>query len=115
MAKVFVVQLPHRFDPETGKSKPYMDITPASAYGEIEFLLEPTEHVFNSGPIVKSLSKKLAKFSSEDFIVALGDPTAIGIAAAIAARNNRGLVNMLKWERKTGQYVKVEFDINMVF
>ena len=63
-----------------------------------------TEHVAES-------VSKLKDYSDKDYILAMGDPVAIGIAAIAASDNNNGKVNILKWDRENKAYYSVCCDI----
>lgn len=87
-------------------SVPKYDLTPASIYGPMEVLLRTNNVGLSLQPIVAEFKRKLKDYSDDDYILATGDPIAIGIAVSVAAKNNRGRVNLLKWDRQTRQYVK---------
>jgi hypothetical protein len=112
MPKVYIVQEAMRRDPHTGDLRPVHDFRPAAVYGELVTLLGNERLTLSSGPVVHELTRKLRSFGDEDFLLAVGDPIAIGIATAVAARMNCGRVAMLKWDREARQYIKVNFDLN---
>lgn len=111
MAKVFVVQEPVYFNKQTKQMERKMELTPASAYGNIEFLLDSNRLPLDTTSIVWRMKKKLKDFSDEDFIVPVGNPTAMGIAIAVAALSNRGRVRVLVWTKETGQYIAVSVNL----
>jgi len=45
-------------------------------------------------------------------LLCMGDPTAIGMATAVAARHNRGRVKFLKWDKREFTYYPIEVDIS---
>ena len=55
--------------------------------------------------------QKLKDYNDDDFILAMGDPVAIGISCIIASEVNNGKVNILKWDRENSCYYNVK--INM--
>jgi hypothetical protein len=71
---------------------------------EDKFTLSPS-------PVIRLLSNKLREFSDDDFLLAMGDPVAIGIASMVAADVNNGKVNMLKWDRENQCYYNVKIDL----
>lgn len=120
MGKVYVVQEPHRRVTEQdirkgfhkkellGQFVPVFDITPAAEYGEIELLIDSSVHIgIAMKPVAEKLRVKLRDFCDDDFILPTGDPAAIGIAIAIAAKYNDGRVNLLRWDRKMRGYIKL--------
>ena len=67
------------------------NITPAMDYGNIETIMPPNAQIaFSVVPTVRRIQRKLEKFSDEDFLVLIGDPSAIGICCAVAAARNHG-------------------------
>jgi len=107
---VFVTQEPMRRQPN-GSWEPIYDLSPAAAYGKLEVLLDPRTSILSPGPVVFEMRKRLRNFCDDDHILAMGDPIAIGIASAMAADANRGRVAMLKWDRETRNYIRVQFDM----
>ena len=112
MSKVYIVQEATRRDRTTGALRPIHNFRPAAVYGELVPLLGTDHMTLSSGPVVHELTKKLRDFGDEDFLLAVGDPVAIGIATAIASQVNGGRVSMLKWDREARNYIKVDFDLN---
>ena len=104
-SRVFIVQEPVRWNRVTGEPERKFDLRPAAAYGRIEILLDGKASVLNTAPVVHTLRRKLADFGPDDFLVATGNPTAIGIAVAIAAYNNRGWVTLLVWHGPSRSYI----------
>jgi hypothetical protein len=102
MPTVFVVQ-----------ESPGKDIIAAASFGNIEVLMPPNRQImFSPVPAVRHIRDKLRNFSDEDFILAIGDPVAIGVACAIAADINAGRVKILKWDRLNTRYYPVTIDIH---
>lgn len=102
MPTVFVVQ-----------ESPGKDLLSAEAFGTIEVLMPPNRQImFSPVPAVRHIRDKLRKFSDDDFILAIGDPAAIGIACAVAAEVNVGRFKILKWDRNTTKYYPVQIDIH---
>jgi len=103
--RVFVVQ-----------EVPGRNITHAFDFGRVEVLLAPGVHVVLSpGPVAKKMREKLRDFTDDDYIVPIGDPAAIAMAASIASYYNDGRYKLLKWDRETLRYYPVEIDIGLSF
>ena len=99
--KVFVVQ------EVSGRN-----ILSAEKYGELELLLpNNSQIVLSSGPTVRRLNQKLKNFSDDDYLLLMGDPSAIGIACAIASSNNRGRFKCLKWDNREFRYYPVQINL----
>lgn len=97
MPKVFVVQQ------QEGKN-----ILPAKKYGTLTLLL-PSDLNLHLGveETINDLKKKLAGFSSEDYILPIGDPVAIGLVFAVALQINSGFCKVCKWDRQEREYYEV--------
>ena len=102
MTKVFVVC-------ETGKH----NIAPALDYGEIEVVLPPSQAqvIFSSAPTVSRIKRVLEGFTDEDYLLFIGDPTAIAIMATVAAAKNHGRYKCLKWDKQERRYLPIQIDI----
>lgn len=88
------------------------NILPAQKYGEIKVLLPPGMQIgFSAGQIVKQIDLKLSNFNDKDYLVLIGDPVAIGIAVAVAAKWNQGRVKLLKWDRQEFTYYPVTLNL----
>lgn len=102
MAKVFVVQ-------ETGRH----NVLPAQNFGELVFLLPPQVQIgFSPGPMVNKMKRVLRDFTDVDFLLLIGDPAAMSIAAALAAQYNRGRFRLLKWDKREMKYYPIAVDLN---
>ena len=102
MPRVFVIQ-------ETMKH----NILPAQAYGELVFLLPPTFQIsFSPGPIVVRMERHLRGLTDDDFLLLIGDPAAMSVAGALAAKFNNGRFKLLKWDKREMKYYPIQVDIN---
>jgi hypothetical protein len=102
MAKVFVVQ-------ETMKH----NVLPAQQYGELIFLLPPQVQIgFSPGPMVNKMKRALQRFTDEDYLLLIGDPAAMSIAAALASEYNNGKFRFLKWDKREMKYYPIAVDLN---
>lgn len=89
------------------------NVTPAMKFGDIETILPPNAQIiFSVVPAVKRIQRKLEKFTDEDFLVLIGDPSAIGIVCAVAASKNNGRFKLLKWDKRERLYIPIQVDLN---
>ena len=89
------------------------NVLSAEKFGDLELLLpEGSQLVLSTGPTVRRLRYKLRNFNDNDYLLLIGDPSAIGIACAIAATNNRGQFKCLKWDKREYKYYPVEVNLN---
>ena len=95
-----------------GKLVPSMDLTPATAYGELDYLLPNGGLALAPGPMVRAMRKKLMNFTDDDYLLAVGSPAAIATASAVTAALNRGRFNLLQWDKWDGRYYCIPVNIH---
>jgi len=108
---VYVVQEVMRRDSITGEMRPQFDLRKVLDFGDPVICLPGGRVGFSPAPTVRTLRDKLRNFCDDDYLVAIGDPSAIAIASAIACDNNMGRMNMLKWDKEAKTYIKVAIDL----
>ena len=111
MPKVFVVQEPVKRNPGTGVTERLMDLTPAARYGELETMLPSISLPLGAENWVPKLRSALSAFSDDDYLLPVGDMSAIAASAAIAAQHNNGRFKVLKWDRGARAYAVQQIDI----
>ena len=101
MAKVYAVT-------ETGQH----NISTALDFGQVEIILPDNVQIaFSVAPTVARVQRKLEKFTDDDYLLFIGDPTAIGIVSAVAASKNNGRYKCLKWDRRDRRYMPIQVDL----
>lgn len=99
-AVVYVVQ-------DDGKK----NLLPAMKFGRLETLITGSDaQLYNTAPLTKALRAKLRYIRPDDFLLLVGDPVAIGIAAAIASEYTGGKLTFLKWDRQERMYYPLQVD-----
>jgi hypothetical protein len=89
------------------------DLSDALGYGDLEILIPAKEQVsFSARSMVQQIESKLKAYTSDDYLMLSGDPVCIGVACAIAAKENNGHFNVLKWDRLEEKYYSIEVDLN---
>lgn len=106
--RVFVPQLPSRFDRATNLWIPSINIAPAEEHGVLVTLLPPNANRMHTAPLVAAMREKMEDFNENDSVVAVGDPALIMAAGIIAASKTGGEVNVLKWDKLSSQYLRVK-------
>ena len=92
---------------------PGRNILGARKYGDLQVLLPSNINiVLSSSPTILRLRQSLKKFSSDDYLLLMGDPAAIGIACIIASEYTIGKFSILKWDRIEKTYYPVKIQIN---
>jgi hypothetical protein len=102
MKTVFVVQ-------ETTRN-----ISPAREFGSIRVLTTWDDISKGSQYLVKFIREKFEahQLSSQDYLLCIGDPTAIGLAVHVALTITGGKINLLIWDRETYSYNIERIELN---
>ncbi len=88
------------------------DLSDALTFGELDILIPAKDQVSLSAmPTLRRMERKLARFTSDDYLMLSGDPVCIGIACALAALANNGRFKVLKWDRIDERYYPIEVDL----
>jgi hypothetical protein len=96
--RVFVAQVPWRFDRDKGVTVAHVDITSAAKFGEIVEMLPLGQIIVPLA--VKAMRRKMEDFNADtDYVLAVGNPVLYVAAAVIAAARSGGRVRLLQWER----------------
>lgn len=109
--RVFVVNEPLRINPSTGQPERIISLASAKDHGELIFLLPPGPLPDDPRPTIIALHNGLSDFTSDDFLLLVGDPRAIAWAAAIAADKTGGPLKLLHWQRNQHRYDPVAVDL----
>ncbi len=109
--RVFVVQEPLKRNAD-GELERFMDLTKVAQYGQPIVCLKSGKVTLSPGPTIDRLWEVLKDFSDDDYLVAVGDPSAIAVAAAIAAEVNNGRFKLLKWDKRLSLHIEVDYDIH---
>ena len=110
MPKVFIIQEPMKRG--VNGLEPLMDFRKVLEYGDPVVCLPPGKVSLSPGPTIDMLKDKLRNFTDDDYMVSVGDPSAIFIAAMIVADINRGCCKLLKWDKDIKRYIEVKIDLN---
>lgn len=108
---VYIVQEPVRRDRNTGELVPAFDLTPAAAYGDLKVMLPTGNVALSPDPLRARLTHELRNFTDDDFLLPTGSMAAATLAAAIAAKFNRGRYKLLQWDRKAGAYIMLAMKV----
>lgn len=110
MPKVFIPQMPARFDRDSKLWIPTINTSPAEEHGEIVELTPPAAGRLHTAPLVAAVRDGLRGATREDWLLAAGNPTIMAAAAIFFARQT-GALRMLVWDRITRRYNPVEIEI----
>ena len=109
MAVVYIPQEPRKRDQKTGQWIQAFDLSPAKKFGDLKVLLPHGWLPIDTEPMLKNIQDGLKDFNSDDYLLAIGNPTAMVVAGVIAAQNNNGQIKMLYWDSKIKDYISVDF------
>ena len=88
------------------------NIRSAEKFGDLKVLLPDNRQiVLSSGAIAFKLKQELKNFNDDDYLLLIGDPAIIAVAAAVAAKVNNGFFKVLKWDRDDKAYYDIEIDL----
>lgn len=111
MPKVYAPQVPSKYDAATKLWVPSINLEPAKAFGDLVIMLPPNANRLHINPLVVALREQMKEFSTDDYVIAVGDPSLIAAAACIAAKKTSGLLRILKWDRQSSNYLPVEASV----
>lgn len=110
---VFAIQRQLKFDPVAGQLVPrFQTIDRAKSFGEIEFILGPSDDLYDQESFLGKMHSSLSGFSDDDFLLLIGNPVFIGVATTIAAYYNEGRVRILQWSQKNEGYYEIALKIH---
>lgn len=107
--RVYIPQEPMRRVGE--RWVPMYDLTSAREFGELAVLMARLP--LDMDEVVDQIKPQLEGFNDNDYIMAVGDPAAIAIAAMIASYENAGRVKLLRWDRRMGRYLESQLDLGL--
>lgn len=111
MPKVFIPQIPSRFDSATKLWIPTVNMDAAKSFGDLVVMLPPNANRMHTAPLVQAVKERMSDYCEDDCIVAVGDPSLIAAAACIAVRKAHGTLRLLKWDRMSSSYIAVEMEL----
>lgn len=108
MSNVYVIQEVHSRNRETGVVGPQHDLTPAEDFGVLCVLLGPEATPLRPRTVIQELREKLQDFTSDDYLLPVGNPCFIAWASIIARERTLGPLKFLMWHRPAQAYLSVE-------
>jgi hypothetical protein len=109
-AKVYVPQVPAKFDAATRLWVPTVNLRSAEKFGAIVECLPAGAGRLHLAQLVIALRERMDGISADDWIVAVGDPSLIAAAAVIMFKRT-GALRLLKWDRMEKQYIAAEVPV----
>ncbi len=110
MPKVYLPQMPSRYDAKLRCWIPTINIEPAKQFGDVEVVMPPDAGRLGTDAMADAVMEAMQHFKEEDYLVGVGDPVIISLCA-IAAADNVERIKFLRWDRMSGTYATMEFDL----
>lgn len=110
--KVYVVQEP-LFKDKRGQIRSKFDLSPAEAYGELNYVLnwsDPLE--LDIRQMLWKIRKALLNFTENDYLLMVGNPTAMALTAAVANERTDGCFRLLYWDNMKEEYRADQIDMH---
>jgi hypothetical protein len=107
-SRVFIPQLPSKFDRDINRWVPNVNTAAAAKFGELVIMVPPEASRLSIMEQIELVNDAMMDFNEQDWYVALGDPTFISIVAYIAGTRTRGRMRMLKWDKQTADYLPID-------
>lgn len=104
MTKVYVIHERLQYNAETKEFEPARDLSPAAEFGEMVPVVGTGRPSSDPNAELSLIQKRLADYTSDDYILPVGDPPFLMMAGAIAARATGGPVRWLRWDRRQCRY-----------
>lgn len=110
MSKVYLPQLPSRFDASLQMWIPSINIQPAEEFGETFTVMPPDASRLSTKQLTKAVRERMQDFSEDDYLVCIGDPFLIALCSIVAAEMT-DKVKFLRWDRMAHAYTQLEIDL----
>ena len=110
MSRVFIVQVPKRWDPSTRRRVEVHDLTPAAHLGTFVEVFDSDAQPDDEA-VVARLEQVMGDFQPQDYILPLGNPILIGLAMTWAydvLSEGDWSPRILQWSRRDGEYRVVQ-------
>lgn len=101
---VYIPHLVTKYDKTRDRVIPSMDFTPAAKYGELNLILDDDFNPLFFQRTIEQIKWALVNFRDCDYFLPVGDPAIIGACCSIIVEKF-GVLNILKWDKKTQSYI----------
>lgn len=101
-----------KFDKEKGGLVArFSGLEKASTFGEIQYILGPSDDLFETEVYLGKIHEALSSFSDDDLLLLIGNPVFIGVCVAVAAYYNEGRIRVLQWSGKNENYYELRMKV----
>jgi hypothetical protein len=110
---VYVPQVPLTSNGGQDTVRPRVDLRPAERYGKLCYLIEWVNlDEVNPTALLYELREKLKNYNDDDYLLMVGNPTLMALAALVASEQNDGRISLLYWRREKRSYHIVDIDLD---
>ncbi len=95
---------------DDGSWAPLYDLSPALKFGTLVLLLPHGTQSLDTKHTIRTIADKMANMERDDYILLIGDPTAIAATVMVATRITGGKLKFLKYDRNEKKYNVVSFE-----
>ena len=95
-----------------GTQQRKFDLSTAEQYGDVKVLLNGSQSVVSTVPVVRQLLEQLRTFNDDDYLLMIGDPSVMAMVSMIAYKYNGGRAKLLKWDRRQNKYLPIQIDVS---
>jgi hypothetical protein len=107
MSKVFIPQLPTRFDKATGARVPSIDVNPASQFGDLVMMFSD---IATRSAAIANVEWATQAILPDDYILAVGDVALLALTIVHTLRRN-GRATLLRWDNDFREYRTEELKV----
>lgn len=101
--KVYIPQLPTRYDKATNQRIPSIDANPASQFGELVTIFGQDVNRTRALATMRAEKPIGVDIGPEDYILAVGDVVLLALTIVHALQRN-GRATLLRWDNETKSY-----------
>jgi hypothetical protein len=87
---------------------PGVDLSPAAKFGKLQVLLPPEGYRLPDIEMTDAVREGMQSCGPLDWLVAIGSPSILAVAACIAAKQTGGLLRLLTWDKRANDYLPFE-------
>lgn len=114
MPRVFIPNVPTRFDPLMEDRVPSLDLRKATEFGTLVELSDRVTRVTTHTVdwLASQIKERIeaADYDQDDFLICVGDPALIG-AAFHYIGSRWGRINLLRWDKIQNEYQLLEIKL----
>jgi hypothetical protein len=108
--RVFIPKIVEKRNPLTREFESVFDLSSVDQFGKLTPILDRRDDPKFMARMMPTIRSTLESFDPEkDYFLAIGDPSFIAVCSGLLFQR-RAKFRMLKWDRKTSQYVVMELN-----